>query len=117
MPSLKDRAYIYRKLRVSFREGYTDEGLKLFNQALNRFCVTMGLCLPVVEWYMELNSGKTWGTCSPDGKLELIDPEHWTGSIEQWMHTVYHELGHYYLWSEAEKKADIFAGKMFKRAS
>jgi hypothetical protein len=33
-------------------------------------------------------------------------------SMKQWIHTVHHEMGHYLFWTDAERKADLFAANM-----
>jgi hypothetical protein len=32
--------------------------------------------------------------------------------MKQWVHTVHHEIGHYLFWTDAERKADLFASGM-----
>ena len=32
--------------------------------------------------------------------------------MKQWIHTVHHEMGHYLFWTDAERKADLFAASM-----
>ena len=49
-----------------------------------------------------------------DGKVALVHPENWKrgrkyNSERRWISTVYHEMGHYVLWADAERKADAFA--------
>lgn len=70
MPSLKDRAYIHRKLVMSFKAGSTDEGLKFFNQALMRFCAALGLKTPKIEWCKTLGP-HLLGLCRDDGFMRL----------------------------------------------
>ena len=35
-------------------------------------------------------------------------------SERQWVHMIYHELGHYIFWADAERKADAFASRMVR---
>ena len=70
--------------------------------------------LPAVEWFEYLDWGRTGGRCYEDGKIHLVHPENWKkgrkyNSERKWIQTVYHELGHYVLWADAERKADTFA--------
>jgi len=44
-------------------------------------------------------------------------PENWKrgrkyNTEKQWVNAVYHEMGHYIFWADAERKADSFALKM-----
>ena len=47
----------------------------------------------------------------------MVHPENWKNgrkynSEKQWINAVYHELGHYVFWADAERKADTFAARM-----
>ena len=79
--------------------------------ALSRF---YHLRPPRVDWYEYLDWGRTAGRCYENGKIHLVHPENWKkgrkyNSERKWIQTVYHELGHYVLWADAERKADTFA--------
>jgi hypothetical protein len=46
-----------------------------------------------------------------------VHPENWKkgrkyNSEKQWVNIVYHEMGHYVFWADAERKADTFANRM-----
>ena len=121
-PSIKDCRYIHRKLKQFYREsletdGDTTPNLTEFNRALERFCDFFHIQIPKIVWYKNLNHGsqQTWGLCSPEGQVSLITPSNFDGGEYPWLDTVYHELGHYVLWSEAEKKAKIFANRMMEK--
>ena len=72
---------------------------------------------PPVEWFEYLDWGKGAGRTFEDGTIHLVHPENWKrgrkyNSMKQWIHTVHHEIGHYVLWTDAERKADLFASGM-----
>ena len=35
-------------------------------------------------------------------------------SERRWINTVYHEMGHYIFWADAENKADMFASRIVR---
>lgn len=48
-----------------------------------------------------------------------MHPENWKrgrkyNSERRWINTVYHEMGHYIFWADAERKADTFAYRMVR---
>jgi hypothetical protein len=70
-----------------------------------------------VEWFEYLDWGRTAGRTYENGKIHLVHPENWKkgrkyNSERQWVNIVYHEMGHYIFWSDAERKADTFALRM-----
>lgn len=61
--------------------------------------------------------GKDRGKTYEDGRIHLIHPENWKRgrvykSERMWIQTLYHEMGHYLFWADAERKADAFQRKM-----
>jgi hypothetical protein len=75
-----------------------------------------------VEWFEYLDWGKTAGRTYEDGRIHLVHPENWKKgrkyrSERQWINTVYHEIGHYVLWADAERKADRFAYRFVRGVS
>ncbi len=77
---------------------------------------------PRVRWFEYLDWGKTAGRTYENGDIHLVHPESWKrgrkyNSERQWIHTVYHEFGHYVLWSDAERKADGFAYRFVRGVS
>src|SRR5690348_12594169 len=61
-------------------------------------------------------------TCALPINIHLVHPENWKrgrkyNSERQWIHTVYHEFGHYVLWADAERKADGFAYRFVRGVS
>jgi hypothetical protein len=74
-----------------------------------------------VEWFEYLDWGRTAGRTYENGKIHLVHPENWKkgrkyNSERQWVNTVYHEMGHYIFWADAERKADTFALRMERNA-
>ncbi len=115
LPALKDRRTIDRALQAFFRE-YRDGD---FRRAIRAVCRYYNLRAPKVEWFEYLDWGKSGGRTYQDGKVHLVHPENWKrgrkyNSERQWIRTVYHELGHYIFWADAENKADIFAHRMLR---
>jgi hypothetical protein len=48
-----------------------------------------------------------------------VHPENWKNgrkynSEHQWVNMVFHEMGHYVFWADAERKADTFAFRMMR---
>ena len=110
LPGVRDRRAIDRQLTGFFRVHREPEFRRAI-QALSRF---YHLRPPRVEWFEYLDWGRIGGRCYENGKIHLVHPENWKkgrkyNSERQWIQTVYHELGHYVLWADAERKADGFA--------
>src|SRR5215510_6131315 len=115
IPSLRDRRTVDRLLTRFFRD-YPMGAFRRAMSALSRF---YDLPTPRVEWFEYLDWGKTAGRTYEDGKVHLVHPENWKkgrkyNSERQWIHTVYHEMGHYVLWADAERKADGFAHRFVR---
>lgn len=113
VPPLRDRKMIHRLLSEFFRE----HKVSRFNKAISEICKFYRLKRPRVEWFEYLDWGRTAGRTFEDGTICLVHPENWKrgrkyNSERQWINTVFHEMGHYILWTDAEVKADIFAAKM-----
>jgi hypothetical protein len=113
VPSLKHRRVIHRLLSEYFRE----HKVSRFNKAISEICKFYRLKRPRIEWFEYLDWGRTAGRTFEDGTICLVHPENWKrgrkyNSEEQWINAVYHEMGHYILWTDAEAKADIFAAQM-----
>ena len=93
-----------------------------FNRAVGAVCRFYHLRRPVVEWFEYLDWGRAVGKTYEDGKIHLVHPENWKNgrkynSERQWINAVYHELGHYIFWADAERKADTFALRMERGAN
>jgi hypothetical protein len=110
VPGVRERRSIDRRL-TSFFRSYAPAQFRRAIGAISRF---YALRTPRVEWYEYLDWGKTGGRTLENGKIFLVHPENWKrgrkyNSERRWIQTVYHEMGHYVLWADAEKKADAFA--------
>ena len=113
VPSLPYRREIDRNLVAYFRSHRPSA----FRRAISGLCRFYGLKMPRIEWFEYLDWGKTAGKTYEDGRIHLVHPENWKrGRIynreRQWVQTVYHEMGHYLLWADAERKAEAFAYRM-----
>jgi hypothetical protein len=113
VPPVRERRVIHRLLSEFFRE----HKVSRFNKAVTEICRFYRLKRPRVEWFEYLDWGRTAGRTFEDGTICLVHPENWKrgrkyNSERQWINTVFHEMGHYILWTDAEVKADIFAARM-----
>ena len=118
LPTVRERRAIQRKL-VSFFRDHRDAD---FNRAVGAICRFYRLKRPKVEWFEYLDWGRTAGRTYENGKIHLVHPENWKkgrkyNSERQWVNTVYHEMGHYVFWTDAERKADTFAARMERNVS
>ena len=115
LPPLKDRRLIHRNLCAFFRT----HRVPTFNRAIAALCRYYNLSRPQVEWFEYIDWGRTAGKTYEDGKVHLVHPENWKkgrkyNSERQWVNMVYHEMGHFVLWTDAERKADTFAFRMHR---
>ncbi len=113
LPTLRDRRNVDRYLRAFF----TTHSRADFRRAISMICRFYDIKPPVVEWFEYLDWGKGAGRTYENGKIHLLHPESWKrgrkyNSMKQWIHTVHHEMGHYLFWTDAERKADLFAANM-----
>ena len=113
LPPVKDRRISHRYLSGFFRHHRVAD----FNRAITLICRFYNLARPRVEWFEYIDWGRTAGKTYEDGKIHLVHPENWKrgrkyNSERQWVNMVYHEMGHYVFWSDAERKADTFAARM-----
>ena len=118
LPPLRERRVIQRLLEVFFREHREAD----FKRAVSAMCSFYHLKRPRVEWYEYIDWGRTAGKTYEDGKIHLMHPENWKkgrkyNSERQWINAVYHEMGHYVFWADAERKADTFAFRMARGVS
>src|SRR3989475_12978712 len=117
-PTVRERRVVDRLLRAFF-ETYRESD---FRRGLRLICRFYNLKPPPVEWFEYLDWGKGAGRTFGNGTIHLVHPENWKrgrkyNSERQWVHTVYHEFGHYVLWSDAERKADGFAYRFVRGVS
>ncbi len=118
VPPVKERRVINRLLVAFFREHKVSN----FNRALALLSRFYRLRKPQVEWFEYLDWGRSVGRCYENGKIHLVHPENWKrgrkyNSERQWVNAVYHEMGHYIFWTDAERKADTFALHMESNVS
>ena len=118
LPPLKERRVIQRYLAAFFQYHNVAD----FNRAISGMCRFYHLKRPRVEWYEYIDWGRTAGKTYEDGKIHLVHPENWKNgrkynSERQWINAVYHEMGHYVFWADAERKADTFAFRLARGLS
>ncbi len=118
IPGVRERRTIDHLLTAFFRDHRTGA----FRRATGFLARFYGLPCPRFEWFEYLDWGKTAGRTYEDGKIHLVHPENWKrgrkyNSERRWIHTVYHEMGHYVLWADAERKADGFAYQFVRGVS
>src|SRR5262249_22642327 len=115
LPPMQERRIIDTHLSSFFR----DYRVLDFRRAVSLLCKFYQLKRPRIEWYEYLDWGKTAGKTYENGHIHLVHPENWKrgrkyNSERQWINVVYHELGHFIYWTDAERKADTFAYRMVR---
>ena len=115
VPPIVNRREIDRNLVLFFRQHRAGA----FRRAISDFCRYYNVKRPSIEWFEYLDWGKTAGKTFEDGRIHLVHPENWKrGRIynkeRMWIAMVYHEMGHYLFWTDAERKADAFAVRMVR---
>ena len=115
VPPIVNRREIDRNLVLFFRQHRAGA----FRRAISDFCRYYSVKRPAIEWYEYLDWGKTAGKTFEDGRIHLVHPENWKrGRVynreRMWIAMVYHEMGHYLFWTDAERKADAFAVRMVR---
>jgi len=118
MPGVRDRRTVDELLTRFFRQ----YDLGAFRRAVGAMTRFYCLRVPPIRWFEYLDWGKTAGRTYENGRIHLVHPENWKrgrkyNSERQWIHTVYHEMGHYVLWADAERKADQFAYRFVRGVS
>ncbi len=118
LPPLRERRLIQRYLESFFRLHKDAD----FNRAVGAICRFYRLRKPRIQWFEYLDWGRAAGKTYENGKIHLVHPENWKNgrkynSERQWINAVYHEFGHYMLWTDAERKADTFAVRMARGTS
>lgn len=118
LPPLKERRVIHRQLATFFDLHTVGE----FNRAIGSICRFYRIKRPKVEWFEYLDWGRSAGRTYENGRIHLVHPENWKRgrrykSARQWINAVYHEMGHYVFWADAERKADVFAARMERRVT
>ena len=113
VPPVAHRREIDRNLAEFFRGHRAVH----FNRAVSAMCRYFKLRRPRVEWFEYIDWGKTAGRTYEDGRIHLVHPENWKRgriyfSERKWIQMLYHEMGHFLLWSDPERKADLFSRRM-----
>src|SRR6266852_862497 len=98
---------------------FHDHRKSFFRRAVSGFCRYYHIKLPRIEWYEYIDWGKTAGKTYEDGRIHLIHPENWKRcrihkSERMWIQTLYHAMGHFLFWTDAERKADAFQRNMVR---
>lgn len=88
-----------------------------FNRAVARLCRYFAVRRPRISWFEYIDWGKAAGKTYEDGRIHLVHPENWKRgrvycSERMWVQMIYHEMGHYLFWTDAERKADAFMRRM-----
>ena len=117
-PGVRERRSIDRQLSDFFRF----DAAPKFRRAIGAISRFYHLRRPEVEWFEYLDWGKSGGRTYENGKILLVHPENWKrgrkyNTERRWIQTVYHEMGHYVLWADAERKADGFAYRFVRGVS
>jgi len=115
VPPVVHRREMDRKLVEFFRHGRPI----LFRRAIADFCRYFVVKPPRIEWCEYIDWGKAAGKTFDDGRIHLVHPDNWRrgrvyNSERMWVQTVYHELGHYLFWTDAERKAEAFTCRMVR---
>lgn len=116
LPGVRSRRAIDKRLQAFFAD-YRERDFRRAISALSRF---YRLPPPRVQWFEYLGWGRTGGYTYDNGEIHLVHPENWKrgrkyNSERHWINTVYHEMGHYVFWANAERKAIMFACRMVRR--
>ena len=118
VPPVAHRREIDRNLAEFFRGHRAAH----FNRAISSMCRFFNLRRPRIEWFEYIDWGKTAGRTYEDGRIHLVHPENWKRgrvyfSERLWIQMIYHEMGHFLFWTDAERKADAFLAPDGDRAS
>jgi hypothetical protein len=113
VPPLAHRREIDRNLAEFFRSHRAAH----FNRAISSMCRYFSVRRPRIQWFEYIDWGKTAGRTYEDGRIHLVHPENWKRgrvyfSERKWIQMIYHEMGHFLLWTDAERKADLFSRRM-----
>ncbi|HUA32708.1 MAG TPA: hypothetical protein VMA09_03840 [Candidatus Binataceae bacterium] len=106
-----------REIDHGLSEFFRTHRVASFRRAIAALCRYYGVKRPRVEWFEYIDWGKTAGRTYEDGRIHLVHPMRWKrGRIyyteRLWVQMIYHEMGHFLLWTDAERKADMFARRM-----
>ena len=115
LPPIRERRAVDRLLSAFFHHYKALD----FKKAIATLCRFYNLKNPRVEWFEYIDWGRTAGKTYENGQIYLVHPENWKrgrkyNSERRWINMVYHEIGHFVFWADAEKKADMFASRMVR---
>ena len=113
VPPIAHRRDIDKRLAEFFRA----HRVANFNRAISAMCRYFNVRRPRIEWFEYIDWGKTAGRTYEDGRIHLVHPSSWKRgrvyfSERLWIQMIYHEMGHYLFWTDAERKAEIFSRRM-----
>jgi hypothetical protein len=113
VPPVAHRREIDRNLGEFFRSHRATR----FNRAISLMCRYFNVRRPRIEWFEYIDWGKTAGRTYEDGRIHLVHPENWKrGRVyfreRMWIAMIYHEMGHFLFWTDAERKAEMFSRRM-----
>ncbi len=113
VPPVSHRREIDRNLAEFFR----GHRAAYFNRAISSMCRYFSVRRPRFQWFEYIDWGKTAGRTYEDGRIHLVHPENWKRgrvyfSERKWIQMIYHEMGHFLLWSDPERKAEMFSRRM-----
>jgi len=123
--------YLCKKMSKLLQEFYDNEkdntgvikidNYKIFKEAVKIFCDWYELEYPITHFKRVIDKTHSLGECTENGIINLLYPNIFYIRKQKqklscnYISLVYHELGHYYLWSNPETKALEFELKMTKR--
>jgi hypothetical protein len=113
VPPLAHRREIDRNLGEFFRSHRAAR----FNRAISLMCRYFNVRRPRIEWFEYIDWGRMAGRTYEDGRIHLVHPENWKrGRVyyreRMWIQMIYHEMGHFLFWTDAERKAEMFKRRM-----
>ncbi len=113
VPPVAHRREIDRNLGEFFRK----HRAMRFKRAISLMCRYFNVRRPRIEWFEYIDWGKTAGRTYEDGRIHLVHPDNWKRgrvyfSERRWIQMIYHEMGHFLFWTDAERKAEIFSRRM-----
>jgi hypothetical protein len=111
----------FYKLEKNNEYGISALNQQFFNQGIEIFCKYYEIDIPIIKFKKKIDEQNALGECTEKGKINLLCPNIFYERKKKedlscdYVGLIYHELGHYYLWSDAEIKALEFELKMLKR--
>lgn len=112
IPKVKAR----RPVVALLNEAFVTENMDHVRKAIRLLAAEYHLPLPRLYFRNRLR-GAVAGLCYEDGRLDLLKPKGWKAegrTQATWVFVALHEFGHYWLWANAEPKADLFARRWLR---